>query len=81
MKHGDWEIETEHGCFASKTRPGEDLEVCADEDGIRVDITEGRGYNRASTSAFVPKEVLLPLLEAAGLVTPRATDTKEKRRT
>lgn len=72
---GDWKVETLHGCFASRTRRGECIEVSADADGLDVQVEEGHGYNRASTSAHVPIDVLTMLLEAAGYrVSPRATD-------
>lgn len=75
---GDWKVETLHGCFASRSRRGEEIEVDADADGLNIRVEEGHGYHRASTSAHVPIDVLTMLLGAAGyLVTPRAKETSK----
>jgi hypothetical protein len=47
------------------------VEVCVDNETVQVDVEQGSGYLREHTTAYVPMEVIIRMMEHAGYTVTR----------
>lgn len=63
-----WNVETTR-FYNAATHGG--VEVCMESDHVQVDVTQGSGYMREQTSAYIPMEVIIRMMEHAGYTVTR----------
>ncbi len=77
----EWRYEQdEFRNFANFTTPGQEVEIIVDREVVEVQVIRGRGYMREETTAYVPVEVMVRMLEHAGFDVVRRTDDSVARR-
>jgi hypothetical protein len=60
-----WELEQSE--FMNSARSGRrGVDVCVDNDTVQVDVEQGSGYMREHTTAYIPLDIMIRLLEHAG---------------
>ena len=62
-----WAVETsEFMNCASRQRRGSSVEVTLDKEDLEVRVDEGSGYLSQTTTAYVPLDILVRMLQHAG---------------